>query len=318
MHQIIWVTSVIFPVFSLILLGFIASKKSWIPNNSSKSLNSYVVNFALPSLLFMGVINAPASEILNFHFIFSNFGAAIICFVIATTISYFIFNVPYRSIPLRGMVSCYGTMGYMGIPLISMAYGKKMMFYASYGTLLHSIPLIILVILMFELQDSNKNTGVMTICRDLGKAVFLNPLVIAVILGLFLSLQHIIMPAILLTTIKMLSYSASPCALFALGANLTTKPDKAYKIIGNIELAFLVFLKLVAQPFLTYVLIKKFLPMQQELLKVSLILSALPTGTVAYLLAEKYGSDIAATSKVIVISMLLSLVSLSYILWLHF
>ena len=149
--QISSVFSTILPIFGLIFLGYVASRFAWMPAGSAKPLNHFVFYFALPAILFLGVAEAPARALLNYNFIFANLGAAVICFVIAVAVAFFIFKIPYRSIPLRGMVSCYGNTGYMGIPLIVIAFGPTMLFSAVYGNLLHSVPLIILVMLMFEI-----------------------------------------------------------------------------------------------------------------------------------------------------------------------
>ena len=64
----------ILPIFLVIFIGFIFAKKNSFSKESEELINSYVLNIALPALLFLAVAKADFRELLNFEFLITSLG----------------------------------------------------------------------------------------------------------------------------------------------------------------------------------------------------------------------------------------------------
>jgi predicted permease len=109
------------------------------------------------------------------------------------------------------------------------------------------------------------------------------------------------------TFLKLLGGAASPGALVALGLFLGEKAG----VRNGKTASALVALKLVAQPLLTWWLAFHVFALPPLWAKTAVILSALPTGTGPFMLAEFYRREAAVTSSAILISTLISLVTVT-------
>jgi hypothetical protein len=119
------------------------------------------------------------------------------------------------------------------------------------------------------------------------------------------------LPAPLHRFIDLLASATAPCALISLGLFL------AHKQVGRSEGSVgLVLIKLIVHPLITWVLAFHVLQLPAMWAAAALLLSALPTGTGPYMLAEFYRREAAVVSSTILLSTLGSLFSLSLCLYL--
>lgn len=117
-------------------------------------------------------------------------------------------------------------------------------------------------------------------------------------------------PETLDTYLKLLGGAASPCALVALGLfladNSGRQPRAGTRVQNN-----LVALKLIAQPAITWVIAVPVLRLPSEMAHIAVLLAALPTGTGPFMLAEFYEREALLTSRVVLITTVLSIGTLS-------
>ena len=109
------------------------------------------------------------------------------------------------------------------------------------------------------------------------------------------------------TFLKLLGAAASPCALVALGLFLGEKSKGG----AAGKTSMLVIAKLIAQPLLTWWLAFHVFALPLLWAKTAVMLSALPTGTGPFMLAEFYRREAGVTSSTILFSTLISLVTVT-------
>src|SRR4029450_6275999 len=122
------------------------------------------------------------------------------------------------------------------------------------------------------------------------------------------------MPAAADRVVKLLAGSAGPCALVAHGLFLARDdPSNAHPwaLAMRPRPLALVSLKLLVQPFVTALLAVYAFGLKGLDAQLVVILSALPTGTGAFMLADVYKRDLEVTSTTIMLSTILSAVTLS-------
>jgi len=140
-------------------------------------------------------------------------------------------------------------------------------------------------------------------------ALLKNPLVVAPLLGAAWAVGGMQMPAALDEFLRLLGAATVPCALVSLGLFLAQRQSGPSEGVWP-----LVALKLVLQPLVTWFIAFVLLDLPPFWAHAALLLSALPTGTGPFMLAEYYQRQAALVSRAILFSTLGSLLTLSLIL----
>jgi predicted permease len=129
--------------------------------------------------------------------------------------------------------------------------------------------------------------------------------------GVLVAGTHVTVPPSAEGLLKLLSGATSPCALVSLGLFLSEKRPSGTALGGSL---LLTGSKLLLQPVVTWLAARLFaLPL--TLAQTAVVLTALPTGTGPFMLAEFYRREAHITSRTILLSTLGSLVSLSLLLF---
>jgi len=302
------VINVVLPVFALILLGYLCRRSGRMGPTGASELNRFVVWLGLPALLFSVVATSTGEQLWQPGFIAA---FAIGCLgVFAFTLAYRLLQKqPLVDASLDALGASYANTGYVGIPLCMLVLGDEALQPAMVAS-------IIVVCVLFAIALACVETGLHAgqgLLRTLGKvsgALVRNPLVIAPMLGALWAAGGVQLPVPLATLLKLLGAAAAPCALVSLGLFLA-QPQPAGRVQGVWPL---VGLKLVVQPLITWYLAFQVFELPTLWAYSALLLSALPTGTGPYILAEVYGREGSRVSRVVLYSTLGSLLTLSLIL----
>ena len=216
------------------------------------------------------------------------------------------------------MLTSCGTTGYMGVPMVIIAFGTVATVPAAIATILHNIPVIITVIITFAIatQDKEKRS-IIDIIINVFSIIVKNPLVIAVSLGFVFVLFNIKLPEPIVRFSSFLGSAAGPTALFAIGVSLAKlEITKQLKINNLLRILPIVFIKIIIQPFSTFVIGYYLFHMEVNdiYFKVALLMSALPVGAGAYVFSNKYNYYEKEVSFSIIISLIITIFTLGYIL----
>ncbi len=302
------VVNVVLPVFALILLGFVCRRSGRMGPTGASELNRFVVWLGLPALLFSVVATSTWAQLWQPGFIAA---FTVGCLgVFAFTLGYRLLQKqPLVDASLDALGASYANTGYVGIPLCMLVLGDEALQPAMVAS-------IVVVCVLFAIALACVETGLHAgqgVLRTLGKvswALVRNPLVVAPMLGALWAASDAQLPVPLATLLKLLGAAAAPCALVSLGLFLA-QPQPAGPVRGVWPL---VGLKLVVQPLITWYLAFQVFALPTLWAYSALLLSALPTGTGPYMLAEFYGREGSRVSRVVLLSTLGSLISLSLIL----
>lgn len=310
---------VVLPIFLVVLVGYIFGIKNKFSNEAEALINTYVLFVALPALLFLSVAQANASELLNLTFVIATLVGIFVSYL-AGVIFAKVNQVTSPQSSIVGMASCYGTTGYMGIPILIMAFGPSAAVPAAIATILHNIPAIMCVIITNEISSSNKKSTTATFLLAL-KTTLKNPLTIAVIAGVCFSYLNIPLPKIIFRASDFLADAAGPTALFALGIGLShIKFDKTmlknkYKwVISTISF------KVILQPVITLFVIAYFIngfDINNIWHISAIIMAAQPIGAGVYVFAKKYNYFSEEISISIIASLIITLFTISYLLTIY-
>ena len=303
---------VAFPIFAIILTGYLAGQLGILGAQSAAALNRFVYFFALPPVLFVFTARAPIADILNWPFIAAFLGGTALTLIVALVAGRFLFGHDMSRLAMHGLTAVFANTAYMGIPLFLTAFGPEGALPAIVGTLVANTLLIGGTIAALETVRA-KGTTSLVIMGEVAKTLVRNPLLVAPILGIFASVLALPIPKPIGNYLDLLAAAAGPTALFALGLSLVGRKLTA----GVGEVSWLVILKLFLQPALTFILVRFVFDVEPIWAEAAIILAALPTGALAFVLAQQYDIYVERASSAIVVSTVISVATVSGLLiWL--
>lgn len=310
---------VVIPLFAIILCGFLAGRFSLLSFNSTTALNNFVYYFALPALLFLSISTAPVEQLLDWNFILLNICIIATMFVFSMLIFRFVFKKRFPELSLYGMITTYGNTGFLGIPLLITAFGQAAAVPAAIINFVYDVLIISFIIITFELAKTRENKQQNSPVHWLQliiKSIFFNPINASLLLGVLVALTSIPVPQPIYVFTEILSPAAGPTALFALGLGLSGERNvlrnKHYQLA---ELLTLAGLKLIALPLLAiFYIYFVFQPENAMWAKSVILLSAVPTGALVYVFAEKYNTMAKQVPLYILVTTILSIFTIAFVL----
>jgi predicted permease len=270
-------------------------------------LNRFVIWLALPAQLFNFAANSGWETLWQPGFIAAFLISALIVFF-AFLIFYWYRGRDLAAASFAGLSASYSNTGYMGIPLCLLALGQDGLAPAIIATFLVFI-LFALASILIEI-DMLSNKRPHEIIGSVLKSLASNPLLVSPVLGLAWSASGLVMYDPLAQVISFLAAAATPCALVSIGLFLIRKDENASSKVWGIS-----FGKLIIQPIIAWLIAGPLLELPTLWVNAAVILAAMPTGTGPYMLAQYYMADGRVISRVVLVTTVGSLLTLSLFLW---
>lgn len=303
------VFDVALPVFAIIIAGY-GGGRTVLGQEASSALSAFVYWFALPAVLVLSMARQPLADIFNLPFIGAFLGSMLAVYGLGWLIGWGRGRHDGAQVnSLQALNASFSNTGYMGIPLFLAAFGPDRLLPAIIATVIMSVVMVGLAVVAMEMARSHGH-GLGWALRDVGRALVRNPLIVSSFAGLAWNLTGWPVPAPVVSFCQLLGTAAGPCALFAIGVFLAGRPLE----MGWRQVGWLVPLKLVVHPLLAWVLIETVFPLDRFWTGATLLLAALPTGALTFVVASQYRVYVERTSQVILLSTIASVPVLSLIL----
>ena len=303
----LYVFNVVLPVFALILIGYVCGRAGKLGENASIELNRFVVWLALPAQLFNFAANSGWQTLWQPQFITAFFLSCFTVFILVFAASYWK-SRDLAAASFNSLSASYSNTGYMGIPLCLLALGQDGLAPAIISTFIVFVMFALATVLIeIGMLSHKKNYQILlSVVKSLGT----NPLLIAPVLGLLWAASDFTLYDPIAQVISFLAAAATPCALVSIGLFLLQKSKTEAMQAWGISAA-----KLIIQPIVAWVIAGPIMGLPLLWLNAIVILSALPTGTGPFMLAQYYKADGSVISRVVLITTVGSLVTLSLFLW---
>jgi predicted permease len=294
------------PLFLVIFVGMVVSRSKSVNDQWLEILNNYALWIGFPALILVALSRLEwdldlYGKLIGWNSVRIVFSMALI-FPVSALLK--LKNNTRRTLFLA--VS-YGNVAYLGIPVLRSGFGDQILPEATMISAVYVFWLFTLGILLVEYFSDQKVN-----LKGLFIRLLTNPLLIAVFVGLFIAVNHLQLPKIVMNGLDILASSVTAVVLFSLGLFMGKQP------IGKLRdwlpvLAFSAIILLIL-PFLFMLILKPFVEIKMS--KAWIIESAMPMGLTAYALCLKYKLNTEFASRVVVLSTLMALISLPF--WLVF
>lgn len=285
------------PVFFMMVLGLVFRKLGWLDETFADKMNKFVFMVPLPVLVFEDLATVDFAEVWDTRFVFFCFAVTLVSIGIAAGISCL-----WKDKSLQGefiQVSYRSSAALLGVALIQNIYGDAGM---APLMMIGSVPLyniMAVVVLSFFHPERRGIDG--AVMKKTLKGIATNPIIIAIVLGLFWSALRIPMPPIMQKTVSSIGGMATPMGLIAMGAAFDV--GKAFAKAKPAAVA--AFIKLIGFCAL-------FLPVavalgfrESELVAILVMLGSATTVS-CFVMAKNMGHEGVLTSSVVMLTTLFS------------
>ncbi len=302
----IFVLSVVGPIFVLVALGYTSVRLKLYPAAGVSGLISFVNNFATPCLLFQAMLKIDFAKAFNPEYLFSYYIGAFICFGIAYFCARALFKRRAGESVSVGFSAYFTNTVLLGLPIIQRAYGEEALPFLFAIVGFHAPLLMSFGMLVMELARRD-GAPLKSALKESGVRVIRNPLLIGISLGILANLSGIQIPEILDDVTKMLAMAVLPAALFGLGGALNQY--KLRESWGQALVSSLI--KLIVHPCIALFFCYWVFELSWEMTRVAVLTAAMPSGLNVYIFATFYNRSTDVAANTVLQSTVLAVFSVS-------
>ncbi|MGI5948952.1 AEC family transporter [Peptoniphilus sp.] len=294
--------NIVFPIFFVLAIGYIAKERGYIDSNFVDKGTWLVFYIALPFKLFYDIKNADIKSLHPKYVIYILSGV-----IIVTVISWIIGKLIIKddNKKLSAFIHCSyrSNFVYVGFPILDMIYNgtqslEHIIVIVAFGLTLYNI--VAIVVLTYYGESENKRINIVDILIKIIK----NPMIIGIILGSLFNFLNIPVYSGIERSIEMISKLSTPLSLILIGASL--KFEGASKDSRAILTSALI--KTVLSP-LVMVPIGILLGFSNMELGIAYVFWATPCAVNCFVFTKQMDSDYQLASKVITFSFALSILT---------
>lgn len=297
-------------IFIIIAIGFLTVKRGLLGHKDTRALGVFVIDYALPALLFKALSQRPLDQLLNIDLLIAYTLGSLLMLTVGLTVGYLIQRRGLQLTTILTMGMTVSNSAFMGFPIAQQMIGNT----ASASLAVYvSVENLIMLPLLFTLAEVGRKTKAhwFLILRGVLHRLMTNPLIISILIGVLFSALNLHLPVPLSHAVDMLSSASAPVALFYIGCTLAGLSLK--NMAGDIS--SIVFGKLVLHPLAVYSMLF-FLAFDDPVLKQAAVINAsMPMFSIYPLLGQKYGHE-GFCAAAMVLTTMTSFFTITGLLWL--
>ena len=308
------ILSITFPIYAAIAIGYLAVKRSWFDRADMRVLGKYVLNIALPALLFNAVASRDFSEVIHpgYMLVFAAGGLG----TIAVSFSWFTFtgiDKGRRAVAVMGS-SCPNS-AYVGYPVLLLTLPDLAGVILALNTLIEVLLVVPLCLFLMDMARHERAAPLPVKLVSIFWGVTKRPMVIGLLLGLAVSVAGLPVPDTVSRLLSMLAASASALSLVAIGGSLAVLPLGGNRVLA----AQIAAGKLVLHPVMTGLALAA-LPvlglaaLPPDMAVAAILSTAMPMFTIYVVFAQEQGLE-GAASLAMLTATTFSFVTLSALLF---
>ncbi|MGB5867179.1 MAG: AEC family transporter [Arcobacteraceae bacterium] len=299
------IINTLIPIFLLILLGYFFKTIKFPDESFWKHLDRFNYFVLFPALLINKLLTADIRNITSFDFIVVTFISLIVISVILIIINQKLkFEKSAFTSIYQGAIR-FNT--YVFLALIDALLSTEG-FVLAMLLITFIIPVVnVFCISVFSVYvPKNKITVI-----SFAKSILKNPLILSCIFGGTVNLLGFTFPDVIRNTLSIMSSAALPLGLLSVGVGLhlsEIKDTKMAMIVSSVA-------KLLVLPLIIF-LIGGVFGLESDKMVLLILFASMPTASSAYVLARELGGDLKLISSIISIQTILSIFTISIIIWL--
>ena len=275
------------PIFLIIGVGYLATRLGSMDEAPPKALGQFVIQFALPALLFRSMAHRSPEQLLPWDFLIRYTAGSLLVILVGLIFIYGIRRKSFHLASIEVMGMTLSNSAFMGFPIAEQIIGlEQATDLLGVYVFVENLVMVPILITLAEAGGHGPKHPFKMVSYIVLRLIK-NPLILSMLLGFGFSWFEIPVPGVMVRVINLLAGASAPVALFYIGCILAAL---RLKKLGA-DLFSIAAGKLILHP-LMVTLIFVLWPIGQTTLTESAILNAaMPMATIYPLLGQKYGQE---------------------------
>lgn len=311
MYEILAITG---PIYITIVLGFLTTRLGLFNPADMRVLGKFVINLALPAMLFNALAQRPVGEILNVSYLMVYALGSLLTLGLGFWWARRVVHQDGTTSTFYAMGMSCANSGFVGYPIALVALGPVAGVLLGLNMIVENLLMIPLALAMADRGNGLGGSWHRVLAQTLSK-LLRNPLVMGLLAGLLVSMMGWTLPSAVSRTVTLFTEASAVLSLFVIGGALV-----GLKIRGmQRQVTQIAFGKLVVHPLavagVLLLLEAVGLVTLEPALRVGVVLmSAMPMMGIYTILAQKHGREGLAASAMLGTTAA-SFVTINLLLW---
>ncbi len=306
MIEILSITS---PIFILIGLGYCAVRAAFFSRADMRVLGTFVINFALPAMLFKALSQRSFGEVMNSGYLLAYALGSLFAMSVAIVVALKWRKRDFQSSVIVGMGASLSNSAFIGLPVAVQVLGPIGSVAMALSMLVENLLMLPLLLVMADRSD-HKSASVLSMLGGTFARLLRNPMLLAIAIGFAFALFGLKLPTPLSRVVEMLSFASGPLALFVIGGSLAGMGVKG--MVADVSL--IAIAKLAIHPAAVLLGVLLIPGIDPELQAAAVLIACVPMFSIYAIMGQKYGLE-SMCSAALVVATVASFVSISVIIW---
>ncbi|MBP7567376.1 MAG: AEC family transporter [Burkholderiaceae bacterium] len=299
------------PIYIIIAVGWLCARGGLFARADMRVFGKFVLQLALPALLFHTLSQRPAAEVLDARYLLAFAAGSLIAFGAAFAWARWGRRKGLSEAAMFGLGASCSNSGFIGYPIMLQAVGATAGLALALNMVVENVLILPLALVLAELgRTAADEGGWRAALRRSALGLVRNPLIIAIVLGLLFASLGWHLPAPAERAMAMVATSCGALALFVIGGSLGGP-----RVPGLWQdVPVIVFAKLLLHPMAVMAMVWLLPPANPALRTAAVVGAAVPMLGVFPVIAQKYGKE-NLSAAVQLVATLASFVTLTMLLW---
>ena len=283
MSNILIVTA---PIYLAIATGFLATKSGVFPKADGQVLGRFVLNFALPAMLFSALASRQFADVLHPAYLMAYALGSLVAFTVSWALARWMTPQDLTLQALMGLGGSSSNSGYIGFPILLQLLGPTAGVGLALTLLVENLLMIPLALSLAE-SGQNQHASWRDQVTQSFKRLARMPMIWAIFLGFVFSMLDWHLPSMVERTVNLFAVACAGTALFVNGCSLVgLRVQGLFKQVSSIVLS-----KLLVHPLAVGFFLWQLGPMETYLQITGVVLAAVPMLSIYPLFAQRYGRE---------------------------
>lgn len=309
-------------IFILIGIGMILYRRKMLSEEGSKQISGLIINVTNPALLICSALeDGPKASLSDLGIAFVSYAAIFAILIGAGFLFAYILRVPKNLRYAYQMLTVFGNVGFIGIPLASAVLGSESLIFVSIFNLLFNLLIYTFGISLLQraaarqakegilLSTEQVKDGAIAPVNRIGSSrlhKLVNAGTISAAITIIVYLGNFRVPVILSSALSYTGRATTLLSMLVLGVSVAQMAPK--EIFSHPKLYAFTLLRQVLLPFGCMLLMRCFLD-NKLILNTMLLMVAVPAANMPLMLAKQMDMETESISQAIILTTVLSLVT---------